>query len=269
MDYIKFGTGAIPSEYDCRDFRINADSVNDSDYGSEFIIDTLKIKNQGAMPTCVPHCIAEIAEYRDYVRAGLSTTFSTQFIYGMKSDDSRLEFKIRDALKIAQKYGNVTYDVLPGNDKLSSAHKIVQLKYNYLMDLSKEHRFPVYYRLMSDSEIKYALVNHGPVITGIKMYSKSSLDNSNVYICDYKQSYTCHAVLIVGWRYGSWYMQNSWGTNWGNKGYFYVPMESGLSHLFFDTFGVTDDLSDIVKNTKSPLSCKIINNIVNKLIHHD
>lgn len=32
-----------------------------------------------------------------------------------------------------------------------------------------------------------------------------------------------HAVLVVGYTKDSWIIQNSWGYNWGDDGYFMLP----------------------------------------------
>ena len=32
-----------------------------------------------------------------------------------------------------------------------------------------------------------------------------------------------HAVLLYGWDDKRWHLQNSWGTDWGYGGHFYLP----------------------------------------------
>ncbi len=77
--------------------------------------------------------------------------------------------------------------------------------------------------------IKHALMDHGPVYTA--MYSGFSGFSS--YDGSYCLTYTGpenpdHAVLIVGWDddmcggNGGWIVKNSWGTSWGDNGYFYI-----------------------------------------------
>ncbi len=77
--------------------------------------------------------------------------------------------------------------------------------------------------------IKEAVMNYGPVNTA--MYASfpgfSSYDGS--YCLTYSGSEDPnHAVLIVGWDDdmcdgdGAWIVKNSWGTGWGDNGYFYI-----------------------------------------------
>ena len=37
-----------------------------------------------------------------------------------------------------------------------------------------------------------------------------------------------HAVLLVGWDEQSWIIKNSWGTNWGIRGFLYLPRGSNM-----------------------------------------
>ncbi|OTF72132.1 hypothetical protein BLA29_014704, partial [Euroglyphus maynei] len=43
--------------------------------------------------------------------------------------------------------------------------------------------------------------------------------------CDKK---TNHAVVIVGWDEKSWIVKNSWGTGWGDKGFFRMKRGENL-----------------------------------------
>ncbi len=44
-----------------------------------------------------------------------------------------------------------------------------------------------------------------------------------------------HAVCVVGYEKGKhWIVQNSWGTDWGDQGYFYMPWDFFLSEDCYD-----------------------------------
>lgn len=77
--------------------------------------------------------------------------------------------------------------------------------------------------------IKDAIVHYGPVYTAIY----SSWGEFQAYDTDTCLTYSGaedpdHAVLIVGWNdtlcggEGAWIVKNSWGTSWGDGGYFYI-----------------------------------------------
>ena len=43
--------------------------------------------------------------------------------------------------------------------------------------------------------------------------------------------HTNHGVLLYGWDDKKWHLQNSWGTEWGYGGHFYLPRGENKCHL--------------------------------------
>lgn len=96
--------------------------------------------------------------------------------------------------------------------------------------------------------IKRAIMEHGSV--GVSYHNSSEYLNyeTAAYYCNEKKE-TTHAVTIVGWnddysKYnfnasnrpsssGAWIVKNSWGTEWGDKGYFYISYEDLSLNDFF------------------------------------
>ncbi|RLC86606.1 MAG: hypothetical protein DRI79_09790, partial [Chloroflexi bacterium] len=90
----------------------------------------------------------------------------------------------------------------------------------------------------STQVLKQYIYDHGPVITS--MYADSGQGFNGSYDGSYTFNYTVppgntnHAVLIVGWSNNlppvpggtdpadGWIVKNSWGTGWGDNGYFYI-----------------------------------------------
>ena len=128
------------------------------------------------------------------------------------------------------------------------------------------NRISAYYGIHTDAELKYALYNNGPVIGGIKLYDGYHLDKSNKLCYNKSDIVEGHAIMIVGWTKDSWIIQNSWGSFWGDKGRFYIPFKSGFSDLFYDIYGVTDNINEVeVPVTKCHIRLfhKIINFAMN------
>ena len=85
------------------------------------------------------------------------------------------------------------------------------------------------------SAIKDALVNYGPLVTTFSVYADFFSYNGGIY------SYTSgayqggHAVLIVGYDDVNqcFIVKNSWGTGWGEAGYFRIAYSQLASPVYF------------------------------------
>ena len=87
--------------------------------------------------------------------------------------------------------------------------------------------------------IKEAIMKYGAVGTGISYYADYLNKNTHAYYCPYGS--INHAVTIVGWDDdfsksnfrgnvegdGAWIVKNSWGSDWGDEGLFYVSYYDG------------------------------------------
>ena len=80
--------------------------------------------------------------------------------------------------------------------------------------------------------IKNAIMNYGAVYSAIYMIASYN-SKSHAYVQCYQGGLSSdHAVSLVGWDdnfyipnapgKGAWIAKNSWGSSWGNNGYFYV-----------------------------------------------
>lgn len=82
--------------------------------------------------------------------------------------------------------------------------------------------------LPSVDEIKTALQT-GPVPCGFDVYDDFRFYDGGIYAYVEGEKLGGHAVIIVGWEdeddeypYGRWIVKNSWGTGWGEDGYFRI-----------------------------------------------
>jgi hypothetical protein len=91
------------------------------------------------------------------------------------------------------------------------------------------------------SAIKDALVNYGPLVTTFAVYADFFSYNGGVY------SYTSgtyqggHAVLIIGYDDANqcFIVKNSWGTGWGEAGYFRIAYSQMSSPINFGSGTLT------------------------------
>ena len=96
--------------------------------------------------------------------------------------------------------------------------------------------------------MKTSLVNGFPFVVGISIYS--SFESYNVYATGiipmpskYDKLLGGHTVLCCGYDDSKqvWIMRNSWGVNWGDNGYFYLP------YLYLLDSSLSTDLWNIIK----------------------
>lgn len=95
----------------------------------------------------------------------------------------------------------------------------------------------------SINDMKNLIYNNGPITVSIFMSEDSALYNSTTHALynEVAGSSSNHSVLAVGWddnysvdnfvstnkpsKPGAWIIQNSWGSNWGEDGLFYISYE--------------------------------------------
>ena len=87
----------------------------------------------------------------------------------------------------------------------------------------------------SDADIKSALMTYGAVAVAFRWESKYYSPVNRTYHCN-EAGASNHEVLVVGWddafshdlfspdagTNGAWIVKNSWGTGWGDDGYFHL-----------------------------------------------
>lgn len=229
MENFNQGLGCLPAKKDYRDYKIC--SVNAAvSYPETFVLTNLpKVKNQLNINSCCAHATSSILEYHDKSRHNLSTNF----IYGIQKQECKhdgMGMYLADACKIVQKYGDMLEEDCRGNNEVPVCWSIAE---NALTDTTAKqeaynYRISAYYNCSTDNDIKYALMNYGPVLGAVDWRNRYTLDSDAVINFDKTSQGGGHAVMVYGWNKKGWLIQNSWGTKFGNKGTFILPFEYGL-----------------------------------------
>jgi len=92
-------------------------------------------------------------------------------------------------------------------------------------------------------DIKQAVINYGPVEVGMTVYNDFFSYSGGIYSHTTESIAGYHAVTIVGFGVYDgidyWIVKNSWGTNWGEEGYFKIAVgDSDIDSRF--AFAVTE-----------------------------
>lgn len=190
------------------------------------------IEDQGNLGSCTGHAVASAIELINK-RNKKENEISRLFIYyyerlliGTINYDSGAY--IRDGIKATNRWGAPVENLWPYNiSKFKVAPSSLAVS-----DASRR-KITRYERALNHNACIDALTNGYPVIIGFNVYS--SFLSSNVgktgfmpYPDTRKETFLGgHAVLLVGYDNSTqrYIVKNSWGTNWGDKGYFYMPYQ--------------------------------------------
>ena len=219
----------MPDKFDKRDFIYklnNPKTTNVVDLREH----TTPIEDQGALGSCTGQAIAGAIELLNN-RAGKQTDVSRLFIYyyerlllGTVNYDSGAY--IRDGIKATNRWGAPLERLWPYQiPKFKTAPSSIAVS-----DASKR-KVTRYERAENFNAVIDALTSGFPVIVGFYVYSSfMSYAVSKTGFMPYpnvnrETLLGGHAVLLVGYNHNTqqFIARNSWGTNWGDKGYFYMP----------------------------------------------
>jgi C1A family cysteine protease len=102
------------------------------------------------------------------------------------------------------------------------------------------------YGVMPKEDIQGILQKYGPAYVGFAVYSDFSYYKTGYYkyTSGYLRGY--HAVAIIGYDSNGFKVKNSWGTGWGNQGYFqiaYDQMDNSVqfAKCFGGAYYITND----------------------------
>jgi C1A family cysteine protease len=221
----------VPDKLDSRDYKYqlttksSPNSVDLRSYCSP-------IENQGSLGSCTGQAIAGAIEllnkrngnYRDISR--LFIYYYERLILGTVNYDSGAY--IRDGIKSTNKYGASLESYWPYNIKKYRQEPIIEAKNDAL-----NRKVTRYERITNLEGFIDALSNGYPIIMGFNVYTSfMSSTVTRTGVMPYPNTKRekllgGHAVLIVGYIKSKKVLiaRNSWGTSWGDKGYFYMPFD--------------------------------------------
>lgn len=190
------------------------------------------IEDQGNLGSCTGNAIAGIIEYLCR-KAKRSTDVSRLFIYyeervleGTVNYDNGAY--IRDGIKVVNKKGVPLESLWPYNVNRFAARPSQQAYVN-----ANTRKAVGYQRCANFAAVKAALAQGYPVVIGFDVYESfetaavaatGQMPYPNV---NTEQLLGGHAVALVGYNdaTGKFIARNSWGTSWGDRGYFYMPYQ--------------------------------------------
>lgn len=198
--------------------------------------------DQGQLGSCVPNASVAAVMYIES-RQGREVVMGSRlelYYYARKLEGSIHQDSgcmIRDAFKVLSSTGVGSEALWPYNiSKFSKLPTGAERK--------TDQKLLQYMRVRGDSpSLKSALALGIPVVVGISVYA--SFESREVATSGIvpmpqptEQLLGGHAILLVGYddSLSHWILRNSWGTTWGEGGYFYLPYAYLLNAQLADDF---------------------------------
>lgn len=190
------------------------------------------IENQGNLGSCTGNAIAGLIELIDR-KNNKNIDVSRLFIYyqerlleGTVNFDSGAY--IRDGIKSVYTNGAPLETYWPYN-----ISKFTQRPSTAAYSDALKRKVTGYQRCTNYAAVKAAIAAGNPVVIGFTVYeSFEGTVNNNTGMMPYPNVRTesilgGHAVALVGYNdsTGRFIARNSWGTSWGDRGYFYMPYQ--------------------------------------------
>jgi C1A family cysteine protease len=204
-----------------------------------------KIYDQGQLGSCTANAIAGAIQYDEMKEELKSTLPSRLFIYyNERAMEGSVDYDagatIRDGIKVVHKIGYCDESMWPYN-----ISNFTLKPSNDCYKYADNHKAIEYSRVYQNiTDIKNSLNNGFPIVFGISVYSSFESDNvseTGKIPMPKKDEYLLggHAILAVGYNDTEQHIifRNSWGEEWGDNGYGYLPYEyicnTGLASDFW------------------------------------
>ena len=183
----------------------------------DYTSDLQPIRNQGKQGSCYAQCVACVKEWQENRDYGFNEYFSPQFFYNCrpnlydkntKNDEGMYS---RDVMKLMKEIG-ICYEKYYAYGRIEHKSKIPEK----IVNQARQHLISGYAKVNTMLDLKRNLIENGPCMITFPVYNYSSEFWKKK---NWKKIIGGHAVVVVGYNNIGFKIRNSWGKNWGDKGY--------------------------------------------------
>ena len=190
------------------------------------------IEDQGNLGSCTGNAIAGLIELIDRKNNKVLDVSRLFIYYQERLLEGTINYDngayIRDGIKSVYTYGAPLESYWPYN-----INRFAQRPSSASYTDALKRKVTGYQRCTNFASVKSALAAKNPVVIGFTVYeSFEGTVNNNTGMMPYpnvrtEQVLGGHAVAIVGYNDSTqrFTCRNSWGTSWGDRGYFYMPYQ--------------------------------------------
>lgn len=217
--------------------------------------------------SCFRYEVAQLAGNFDFNPSRLFQYYNTRKLQGWEGEDSG--GYIRDAFKALNKWGLAKEALWPYKDTLDALIK--EPSANVYEDGLNAVAVKYAAVLQNERAIKETLLSGAAVSFGFNVYQSffGSWANSTGLMPIPKKTEVLqggHAVTIIGWKPGYFLIQNSWGTNWGIAGKFWMPNSFLLNSNEADDFWCIEEVKIAGTEPVPPKPSEIDWNVVSGIL---
>jgi|GEM_PF-1720205 len=261
------------------------------------------INDQGQQGSCTAHAIVGLREYMEIKDGKTLVPLSRAFLYYEERLKEGTNNQDSGAMPVDGMNVLKTIGVCPESEMPYSDQDYTAAPTNQDINDAAPYKVDEYHSVSSTALMKASLAEDHPVVIGIQVYESFESDavtkTGIVPVPDVKKEQLLggHALLVVGYDMQMtatdssghlhteyFIVRNSWGDNWGDKGYCYIPMayfwQQGLcSDMWVGTIATTKGgetimtwqelekqilelLVTLIQNDGSELAQQFLNNLV-------
>lgn len=209
----------------------------------------LPVRDQGKTEKCAGYVGACIKEYQE--REISKDKMSADYIYYHKQDPSSDKMSVQNLMDVLKVYGCVREQDMIENKDMKK-----------LEEIGKNFTISSYARCESVQAVVQALNHHGVCMIAVPIYKRSAKETYSMWkpFNNTDEKVGGHAMVICGYLLADshikkfvnveigeqvFILRNSWGSDWGDKGYTYMSFND-FSYVW-DVYVTTDNTTDISK----------------------
>jgi hypothetical protein len=243
---IKQVLGALKDPKDDRDYKIKGYlKVTTDQLPMKLDVSSIMmpVRNQGGEGACVSFAAAAFKEYQE---KDFKTYLAPRFLTDRIQKDADSGAYPRDAMDVLLKFGispEMCQPYVPRVDALPCMRS---------EDLAKENKIKAYARIYTIEEMKKCLYENGAFLASFLITDNWFKPVGGLVIPEGKVV-GGHAVCIVGYDDVTQLLKfrNSWGRNWGQDGYGYLPYVS-VGQYLMDAWSSVD-IPDVEEEKVEPI----------------